>query len=104
MNMTELDRTFESLARDFLVAHPEIQHEWREARSGDRLDLICGVGTATEVFASLLGYQIALGLTLGEHEDFEDFGRGLAEEEVAREAFARFTDLLRLHGHLNPTT
>lgn len=102
MKKTLLDSTFEHLARELFVAYPEIQHEWREIRSrdGERLDLICGVGLPNEVFASLLGYQIALGRTAGEHEDFEDFGRGLSDEDVGREAFARFVEVLRENGHL----
>jgi len=104
--MTELDRAFESLAKEFLAAHPEVGHEWREVRSrrdGDRTDLICGPGAANEVFASLLGYQIALGLTKGEHQDFESFGRGITNEQVAKEAFERFAALLDEHGHLATT-
>jgi hypothetical protein len=101
--MTELDRAFEDLARTFLAEHPEVRHEWRDVKSrlhGDRIDLICGVDAPNEVFASLLGYQIALGLTKGEHHDFESFGRGLTDEQVAREAFERFVALLDRHGHL----
>jgi len=104
--MTELDQAFEGLAKKFLAAHPEVGHEWREVKSrrdGDRTDLICGVGAANEVFASLLGYQIALGLTKGEHQDFESLERGLTDEQVAGEAFARFVALLDQHGHLAPT-
>ena len=101
--MSALNRTFESLARSFLTEHPDVRHEWREVKDrfwGDRTDLVCGSGTPNEVFASLLGYQIAVGLTNGDHQDFEDFGRGLADSEVAREAFEYFVGLLRHHGRL----
>ena len=101
---SQLDITFEGLAKAFLSEHLEVRHEWRHVRTplgGDRTDLICGVGSRDEVFASLLGHQIALGLTAGKHEDFEDFGRGLSDAEVAREAFRRFVELLSQHGHLS---
>jgi len=101
---SNLDRAFERLARAFLSEHPEVRHEWREVKSrfwGNRIDLVCGTGSPTEVFASLQGGgQIALGLTTGEHEDFEDFGRGLSDEQVAQAAFDRFVELLAEHGHL----
>ncbi len=99
----ELQSAFESLARRFLSEHPEVRHEWREVKSrwvGDRVDLVCGAGAANEVFASLLDGQIAVGLTSGVHQDFEDFGRGRTDEEVAREAFDYFLKLLRDHGHV----
>jgi hypothetical protein len=104
--MTDLDRAFERLAKTFLSNHPEVAHESRQVKSraeGDRIDLVCGVGAPNEVFASLLGYQIALGLTQGEHQDFEDFGRGLTDEQVADEAFERFINLLDSYGHLAST-
>ena len=94
------------LARQaFLAQHPTIPHEWRDVASrwsGSRRDLVCGPGQTNEVFASLLGPQIAIGATRGEHEDFEDFGRGLSDEEVAREAFNRFVEILTEAGHLEP--
>jgi hypothetical protein len=101
--MTDLDRAFERLAKAFLSYHPEVAHEWRQVKSrvdGDRIDLVCGAGSPNEVFASLLGYQIALGLTQGEHQDFEDFGRGLTDEQLAAEAFERFINLLDSYGHM----
>jgi len=100
-----MDATFESLALVFLAQHPTIPHEWRDVVgrwSGRRRDLICAPGQKNEVFASLLGTQIALGTTRGDHEDFEDFGRGLSDEDVAREAFSRFVELLTEAGHLEP--
>ena len=100
-----MDAAFESLAVAFLAQHPTIRHEWREAASrwwGGRRDLICAPGQRNEVFASLLGNQIALGITSGDHEDFEDFGRGLSSEEVARQAFDRFVEVLAEAGHLDP--
>jgi hypothetical protein len=94
---SELDAAFERLVRDLFSANPQIRHEWRQV--GDRLDVICGSGLPNEVFASLVGGQIALGLTAGEHEDFEDFGRGRTDVQVAQEAFNRFVELLKHHGH-----
>jgi len=102
--MSDLDRAFESLAKAFLSDHPEVQHGWRPIKEwyGDRLDVICGAGQPNEVFASLVGGQIALGLTSGEHEDFEDSGRGVSDEHVAQQALSRFVELLEEHGHLAP--
>jgi hypothetical protein len=98
-----LDQAFEHLAREFLSQHPEIPHEWRQMRSRwwrDRVDLVCGVGAPNEVFATLHGHQIAVGPTKGHHDDFEDFGRGLSDEAVAREAFDRFVEVLAEAGYL----
>lgn len=100
---SDLDRAFADLASAFLAKHPEVQHEWREVRNrawGERIDLICGVGSQNEVYASLLDWQIAVGVSGGEHDDFEDFGRGLSDEAVAAEAFERFVQLLRKGGHV----
>jgi len=99
----QLDSAFQSLACRFLSEHPEIPHQWREVKSrlaGNRLDLVCGAGTDNEVFASLLDGQIAVGVANGIHQDFEDFGRGRTDEEVAREAFDYFVTLLGEHGHV----
>jgi hypothetical protein len=101
--MTELDRAFESLARTFFSDHLNVPHEWRQVKDrfeGDRTDLICGTGTSNEIYASLLGYQIAVGGSTGDYQDFEDFGRGLTDSEVAQEAFECFVGLLRHHGYL----
>lgn len=98
-----LDRAFANLATAFLARHPEVRHEWREVKSrlwGDRVDLVCNPGSPDEVYASLLDWQIAVGIAHGNHDDFEDFGRGLSEEAVATEAFERFVQLLRERGHL----
>jgi hypothetical protein len=106
MTKTTLDAAFESLAVAFLAQHPTIPHEWRDVTSrwwgGVRRDLICAPGQKNEVFASLKGTQIALGITSGDHEDFEDFGRSVSDEEVAREAFDRFVEVLSEAGHLDP--
>jgi hypothetical protein len=54
------------------------------------------------VFASLdRGGQIAVGVTTGDHEDFEGYS-GESDEEIARAAFDCFVDLLRTNGHLVP--
>lgn len=103
--MTKLDRAFQNLAKQFLAQNPGVPHEWREIRShisGNRVDLICAPDTLNEVFVSLLGMQIVVGRTDGEHEDFEDFGRGMSDEEVAREAFDSFVQVLSDNGHLQP--
>jgi hypothetical protein len=103
MKRSTLDSTFEELAVAFLAQHPDLRHEWRDVASwigSYRRDLVCAPGQPNEVFASLKGTQIAVGPTVGEHEDFEDFGRGLSDEDVAREAFARFVEILTETGHI----
>src|SRR5688500_7166504 len=98
MTLSPLGIAFEELALGFLSTHPGIQHEWRDVPgrfSSARRDLIFAPGQSNEVFASLLNSQIAVGRTSGEHEDFEDFGRGLSDTGVAREAFARLVEILR---------
>ena len=105
MDSTPRDRAFEDLVRRFLTEHPQIQHQWRDSGhwfGGGRRDLVCGVGTKNEVFASFnRGGQITIGLTgADQHQDFEDFGRGLSDDEVAREAFNVFAEFLREHNHL----
>ena len=105
MNPTPTDSSFEQLARAFLGAHPDVQCEWRRVKKvlWSHTDLICGADTPNEVFASFnRGGQIAVGATVtGDHEDFENFGRDLSDDEVAREAFDRFVELMRKYGHLN---
>ena len=107
MNSTPTDSAFEQLARAFLSECPEVRAEWRNVKAllSSRTDLVCGAGTPNEVFASFnRGGQIAVGsAATGDHDDFEDFGRGLSDQEVAREAFDRFVELLREHGHLPET-
>ena len=103
---TSPDDAFESLAKAFLLNHPEISHEWRRVKSrlsGDRVDLVCAPGAANEVYATLLGGQIAVG-DRADHTDFADFGHGLSDEEVAQEAFNDLIELLRRHGHLDAAT
>jgi hypothetical protein len=96
----ETHEAFESLARAFLAGKPTIRHEWRQVLSivwGDRTDLICEPGAKHEVWVTLRNTAIAIG-TSDDHVDFEDFGRGLSDEELAREAFAYFTGLLIKRG------
>lgn len=91
---------FETLARKFFEEHPQIPHSWRHIRGrcGDsRTDVVCWPDTSYEVFATLRDYQIAVG-TAGSHTDFEDFGRDLTDEQLAREAFSHFLDLIRQIG------
>ena len=100
------DDAFQSLAKTFFLDHPEIAHEWRTVKSrlsGDRLDLVCAPGAANEVYASLLGGQIAVG-DRADHTDFADFGHGLSDEDIARDAFNDLIELLRRHGHLSAAT
>ena len=95
--------SFESLAKQLLVVHPEIPHEWRTVKSWlapDRLDLICAAGAPNEVFASLLDYQIVVG-DQADHTDFEAFGRDVTADHIGREAFDHFVALLVQHGHLD---
>ena len=96
---------FERLAREFLANHDSLRHEWREVRSvwwGNRRDLVFQPHTAKipEVFASLNEGQIAVGAGAS-HQDFEDFGRGLSDEQVARQALERTVELLREHGYVS---
>jgi hypothetical protein len=102
MKKTEMDLAFEQLARDYLLQHPEVPHEWREIKSwnGARLDLICGVGRPNEVFVSLNGGQITVGVTKREDSDFEDWGRAMSEADIAREAFDYFVQVLRREGYV----
>lgn len=90
-------RTFVDLACAYFATHRDITHEWRLIPSrawGDRIDLVCAVGTPAEVFATLRPHQIVVGRTHGHHEDFENFGRGLSDAEIAREAFECFVEEL----------
>ena len=103
---TEPDDVFRSLANAFLLDHPQVSHEWRTVKSrlsADRVDLVCAPGDANEVYASLLGGQIAVGDRV-DHTDFADYGHGLSAEEIARDAFNDLVELLRRHGHLAPAT
>ena len=98
---SELDDSFVSLASGFLSQHPELLYEWREVKDlvwGPRIDLICRPGSSDEVYASLLGGQIAVGASGGDHLDFTDYGRGLTSIEVARQALARLVELLAESG------
>ena len=105
MTPSPLDIAFEELALEFLAKHPGIRHEWRDVPGrfwSARRDLICAPGQSNEAFASLLGSQIVVGVTAGEHEDFEDFGRGLSDIAIACEAFTRFVEILRERGLVSP--
>jgi hypothetical protein len=102
----DTDLAFESLGRQFLSLHPEIQHEWRNIQSfwdGGRTDLVCAPGQANEVFASLRSWQITIG-SHGNHEDFEAWGRKVSSEHVAREAFNFFVELLRKNGLMSTSS
>ena len=102
MNGT-VDSAFEQLVQPFLAAHPELRCEWRAVRSrlaGDRRDLVCAEGTSREVFATLQPSAAVIG-TPDFHEDYQDFGIGQSDAELAREAFERFVELLRERGHLD---
>jgi len=102
----DTNRHFEKLARAFLSQNPGIRHEWRQIRSiwdGGRTDLICAPGEDNEVFASLRSWQITVGAG-HEDEDFEDWGRDLSDEEVAKEAFVYFLGLLERNGLFSVNT
>ena len=93
----DTNREFEALVRPYLAANPRIRCEWRQIRgvvSGGRTDLICYTDRGAEVFASLSRVQITVGCG-GESTDFEDFGRGLSDAAVAKEAFEKFVRLLQ---------
>jgi hypothetical protein len=102
---SNVDREFARLANEFLALHPEVQHEWREERGWLTrwTSLICGVGQPNEVYASLDRHeQIAVGVTRGHHEDFQNLGGGATDEQVAWEAFDYLVELLRENGQLPP--
>lgn len=104
MKPTPTDTSFEVLVRAFLAEHPSVVCEWRDVKGllSSRTDVICGSGLPNEIFASFnRGGQITVGVTTDvHHDDFEDFGRGLSDDEIVREAFDRFVQLLREQGHL----
>jgi len=105
MPLSPLQLAFESRARAFLASHPQIRHEWRDVTSrwwGSRRDLICAPGDSNEIFASLTRDQLTVGATRGDHEDFEDFGRGLSDDALADQAFGHFVDLIVRAGYLAP--
>jgi len=100
-----LTLAFEHLAREFLARHPSLRHEWRDVRSrwqGDRRDLVFQPHTpqSPEVFASLNDGQITVGAGQS-HDDFEDFGRGLSDEQVAQLAFNRLVELLKENAYIS---
>lgn len=98
----ETHREFEKLATDYLGVHPDVAHEWRRIKdriSRDRTDLVCAPGTDKEVFATLRNTAIAVG-SERDHVDFEVFGRGLAQLELAKEALEYFAELQRNTGWL----
>lgn len=101
MKRIETHEEFETIAREFLTQHPEIKHEWKKISEflDSRTDLVCESRPNEGVFATLRSWQIVIG-TENEDTDFEDFGRGLSDREVALEAFALFVDLLRRKGLL----
>ena len=103
--MTALQLRFRELVTPVLDRHPDIAYEWRDIRSwwwGNRIDLVCGVGSAHEVYASLSDGQITVGIVGGEHDDFEDFGRGLSDQAIAQEALVRFLGVLAENGLIEP--
>ena len=64
----------------------------------DRSRLPAG-GAGAEIWASAYDSQIAVGS--GEHHtDFEHWGRGWTDREVAQEALDYIVSLLVQHGHL----
>lgn len=61
--------------------------------------LVCGEGTSREVFATVRPTAAVVG-TPNAHDDYQDFGMGRSDADLARDAFERFVELLREHGHL----
>ena len=99
---------FEHLARAFLTENPSIAHEWRPSRSiwlGDHLELILTPPAphVPGVWASLTAGQITIGAK-DSHRDFEDFGRGLTDEQLAEEAFSYFQELAQENGYVARST
>ena len=95
-----MNAKFEELARWYLTEHREVRADWRPIASrlwGDRLDLMCVRPDGHEVWATIRPGQIAVGIG-PEHADFEDFGRGMSEEQLGEEAFAEFRDLIEGRG------
>jgi len=86
---------FERLVRQFLATHPQIGHEWHRVDSvltGGRTELTCTIGNL-EVPVTLRDYQIVVGDT-----DFEDFGTGKSEAEIANDALAFLISSLQASG------
>ena len=101
--MATVDREFEKLVAPFLAAHPSLSCQWRSVRSrlaGDRRDLVCDQGTSREVFVTVRADAAVVGTT-DFHDDYQDFGTGQSDADVARDAFARFVELLQANGHLD---
>ena len=99
----DTNHAFEDLARDFLGENPGIRHEWRRVRSiwtGGRTELSCAPGEDNEVLAVLRSYQITIATASGER-DFEEWGRNLSPEQVAKEAFLHFLGMLQSSGILS---
>ena len=91
---------FEQLATSYLSVHPDIAHEWHRIEdrwSGDRTDLVCAPGTDNEVYATLREGAIAVGSN-EIHTDFENFGRGITQTEIAEAALQHLIGLLAKHG------
>ena len=99
LQTTSTHEEFERMAREYLAQHPDIPHMRREIQdaSGGRTDLVFWPGTSLEVFASLTESQITVGGG-NTAEDFESFGRGLSDKELAREAWALLESLIRRRG------
>jgi hypothetical protein len=98
-----VDREFEKLVTPFLEANPSVSCQWRTVQSwlaGDRRDLVCAEGTPREVFVTVRPGEAVVG-TRDFHEDYQDFGTGQSDVEIAGQAFARFVELLRENGHLD---
>ena len=99
LQTTSTHEEFERIAREYLAQHPGIPHTWSEIQdiSGGRTDLVCWPGSSLEVFASLAESQITVG-SGNSAKDFESFGRGLSDKELAREAWAFLKALIRERG------
>jgi hypothetical protein len=93
---------FQVLSRSLLSEHPSLKHEWRMVPStvwGNRLDLVCGGGSGSQVWVTVYKDSVAVGA--GEqHRDFANTKGRVSPEALASEAFSYFKQLLLDNGLL----
>jgi hypothetical protein len=90
-----LGSIFERLVRAELANRPGVPHEWRRVHdgAGERRDVVCYPGSATEVWASIRSDSVAVGSGAG-HRDYEDLGHRASTDQIAIDAVRRFGELL----------